>query len=177
MIPLQFPAYAKCASVVMAGPNMICIYKKIFFHEVNVRLRPSQQRSHHQQSGFLHPCEWPILGNHCLFRALWSESRENADIWLWLVGHHNGESCQADCLIRMGVSWSDGSHKSNAPFHTISKIPWVIHVSAVVAVGMDQSVNDTHHNDPILKASLKDLGDKVVEQMAPPWLDCSVSPN
>ena len=34
-------------------------------------------------SGFLNQCQWPKHGNHCLFRALWSESWEDADTWLW----------------------------------------------------------------------------------------------
>ena len=42
---------------------------------------------------------------------------------------------------------------------------------------MDKSVNDTHHHNSILKASDKDLGNKVVEKMASPWLNCSVPPN
>ena len=41
----------------------------------------------------------------------------------------------------------------------------------------DEIVNDLRHHDSKLKTSQKGLGNKVVEKMAPPWLNCSVPPN
>ena len=50
-------------------------------------------------------------------------------------------------------------------------------MSAVVIVGIDKSVNDSHHNDSMLKTQKKDLQNKVMNKMAPPLLNCSVPPN
>ena len=72
-------AYARCASVVTTGPNMKYIL-------------PSGERAKTLQLAKVSPSggassaisvSSPTMENHCLFRALWSESWEDADTWLW----------------------------------------------------------------------------------------------
>ena len=143
---------------------------------MNVPLHPSEQRySRISRADVLHQCDWPNLENRLpLSRVAVRELGSPAHLATTvaypqsLVEHPQSDgSCQADCLIRMYVSWSDCSHKSNPSFHTISKVPWIVQVSAVVVVRIHRCVNDTHHNNSILKASEEDLGSKVMEQVEP----------
>ena len=39
------------------------------------------------------------------------------------------------------------------PFMKSPKVPRITHISAVVVVSKDESIDDTHHHDSILKAS------------------------
>ena len=43
-------------------------------------------------------------------------------------------------------------------------------------MGGNESVYDTHHNNSILMASWKNLGDQIVEKMASPWKRRSMIP-
>ena len=44
-------------------------------------------------------------------------------------------------------------------------------------MGINEGIEDTHYYNPMLKASLKILGNQVVEKMASPWKNCGVSPD
>ena len=69
------------------------------------------------------------------------------------MGNHDGTSRQRDWLVHMGVCWGDRGHKTDSPFHKISKAPRVIHISAVVVVSIDKRVNDSHYDDSKLMSS------------------------
>ena len=70
----------------------------------------------------------------------------------------------------------DCSHEADSPFRAIPNVLRVINVSAVVVMGVDEGIDNTHYHDSILKASWKNLGDQVVEKMASPWKRSSLSP-
>ena len=62
-------------------------------------------------------------------------------------------SRQANQLIRVDMCRRDCGHKSNSPFHAIPKVSRIIHISAVVVMGVDEGIDGTHHTDSMLKAS------------------------
>ena len=71
-------------------------------------------------------------------------------------------SCEACCLVRVGVGGSDSSHKADLSFHGISKVPRILDTSTVMILGIDKRVNKAHHHDSILEASQEHLGDRHV---------------
>ena len=95
----------------------------------------------------------------------------------FLMWDHGKTSRQAHQLEDMGICRSNCSHKTNSTSHTISKVSMVIHISAVVDMGIKEGIDDTHHYNSILKASQENLGNQVVKKMASPWQKCSVPPN
>ena len=72
-----------------------------------------------------------------------------------LMGAHGRRPARHIDWYAWGVCRSDGSRKTNSPFHTISKISRIVHISAVVVVGINEGVDDAHHDNSILKASKK----------------------
>ena len=64
----------------------------------------------------------------------------------------------------------------NAPFHAVFKFPWIVDNVTVVIVGVPKSVNDSHDNNAILKASEYSLSDEVLEETVSSKVDPSVSP-
>ena len=62
-------------------------------------------------------------------------------------------SRQATFLIRVGIGRSDGGHKTDSPFRAIPKFPRIITISAVVIMGVDDGIGDTHQYDSLLEAS------------------------
>ena len=56
------------------------------------------------------------------------------------------------CLVRVGVGRSDGGHESNPSFQTITKIPSVCRIKAVLMMGIDKCVKDAKNHNTILKA-------------------------
>ena len=93
-----------------------------------------------------------------------------------LVTNNKRASSQAKGLVRMGVFRGDSSHKPNSPFHAVSEVLWIIHLTAVIVVGVDKGVDNTHNDNSMLKASLKCLSDEVVKQMVSSRADCSSPP-
>ena len=62
-------------------------------------------------------------------------------------------SRQANQLLRVGICRSDCGHQTNSPFHAISKVSKIVHISAVLRVEVDTGIGDTNHHDSILEAS------------------------
>ena len=44
----------------------------------------------------------------------------------------------------MGVCRGDSNHKPNYPHHAIPEVPWIIHITAVMVVGVNKGVDNTH---------------------------------
>ena len=65
-----------------------------------------------------------------------------------------------------GVRWGERVHKPNSPFHAIPEVPWIIQVTAVMVVGVNKGVDNTHNYNSSLEASQKSMSDEVVKQMA-----------
>ena len=51
-------------------------------------ITPIRLMFHNQQGEYSRHCRWPNLEN-CLFRVLWYERCEDADIWLWQPADEN----------------------------------------------------------------------------------------
>ena len=69
---------------------------------------------------------------------------------------------QTNCLVGVGVGRSDGGHESNSSCHTITKVPSVCQVTAVLVMSIDECVKKTQNHDAILKASQEHPGDQIV---------------
>ena len=76
----------------------------------------------------------------------------------------------------MGVSRSDSRHKADPSFHAITKDSRTLEALTVLVMGMNKGVNESHHHDPILKASQEHLGDQVMQKMVSPWKYSGMSP-
>ena len=96
-----------------------------------------------------------------------------AEVSMWDRKH---VSCEACCLVRVGVGRSDSRHEAGSPFHAITQIPGILDASTVLMMGIHKCVNDAHHHNPILEASQEHLGDQVMEKMVPPWKHSGLSP-
>ena len=68
-------------------------------------------------------------------------------------------SCEACCLVRVGVGRRDSRHEGDSPFQPITKVPRILDVSTVLMMGIHKCVNDADHHDPILETSQEHLGD------------------
>ena len=62
-------------------------------------------------------------------------------------------SCEACCLVRVGVGRSGGRRKAGSSFHAITKVPRILDKSTVLMMGINKCVNEAHHHDSILEAS------------------------
>ena len=69
-------------------------------------------------------------------------------------------SCEACCLVRIGVSKSDNCHKADSLLKTKSKFSRNLDESTVLMMGINKCVNEAHHHDPILEASQEHLNDE-----------------
>ena len=56
-------------------------------------------------------------------------------------------SCQTGYLVCVSTGWSDSRHDADSPFHAIPKISRTVNIQAVVIMGIDKGVNETHYND------------------------------
>ena len=83
----------------------------------------------------------------------------------------------ADRLVCMGISRSDGRHKANSSFHVIPEVPRMFNVSTMMVLRMDKCIDEAHHSDAKLEASQEYLGDQVEQEVTPSWLNVCLSPN
>ena len=93
-----------------------------------------------------------------------------------LVGDLNRGSCQADGLVRVGISWCDSRHESNLPLHAILNSSWVVHVVLVIIVDVHKSINKTHDRNPMLQASMKYLSAEIIQYMVFTRVEVGVPP-
>ena len=127
-------------------------------HEESGRWRPNQLRFRPQRHEFLHLCKWPILESRCLFLHVVARGLKRFGYLAFdsqqaklLVKNNKQASSQAKGLVRMGVCRSDSSHMPNSPFHAVSEIPWIIQMTAVMIVGANKGVDNTHNHNSILE--------------------------
>ena len=69
---------------------------------------------------------------------------------------------KTNCLVRVGVGRSDGSHESNPSCQTITKVPSVCRIKAVLMMGIDKCVKEAQNHNAILKTPLEHPGCQVV---------------
>ena len=62
-------------------------------------------------------------------------------------------SCQKSDLVRVGKGPSDRGRETDSPFHAIPNVSRIIHILAVVVMGIDDSSDEAHFHDSILEAS------------------------
>ena len=161
--------------MVITGPNIISILPWEYRAMI-----PIQQRFRHSRRVYTGLIKWPITGNHYLFHVLWNERWEGAGIWLWASADGNfcarHVSCEACCLVRMGVGRSNSRHEAGSPFNAITKVSRILDASTVLMTGVNKCVIEAHHHDPILEASQEHLGDQVMLKMVSSWKHRSLSP-
>ena len=71
---------------------------------------------------------------------------------------------------------SDSSHNVNSPFHAVPEVSWIVRIAAVIVVGVNKGVDNTHNHDFTSKASSKGLSSEVVRQTISSKAHSSISP-